>query len=49
LIIAGVSTDVCLTFASLSAYALGYDVYADVDASGTFSVLMRDLAVDRMV
>ena len=40
LIIAGVSTDVCLTFVSLSAKAAGYEVYAVIDSSGTFTPLM---------
>lgn len=34
---------------SLSLVAAGYEVYAVVDASGTFSPLMKDLAVSRMV
>jgi nicotinamidase-related amidase len=37
LIMAGVSTDVCLTLPAVSAVRDGYDVYAVVDASGTFS------------
>jgi nicotinamidase-related amidase len=49
LIISGVSTDVCLAFVSLSALAAGFEVYAVVDASGTFSPLMKDLAIARMV
>jgi len=44
----GISTDVCLTFASLKGVELGYDVYAVIDASGTFSEIMRDLAISRM-
>lgn len=42
------ATDVCLTFAALSAKALGYDVYAVVDASGTYTPYMANLAVTRM-
>jgi len=49
LIISGVSTDVCLTFVSLSALAAGYDVYAVIDASGTWSPMMNTLATARMV
>jgi nicotinamidase-related amidase len=37
LIMAGVSTDVCLTLPAVSAARDGYDVYAVIDASGTFS------------
>jgi nicotinamidase-related amidase len=37
LIIAGVTTDVCLTFPAISAAGAGYDVYAVIDASGTFN------------
>src|SRR3954466_317686 len=37
LIMAGVSTDVCLTLPAVSAIRDGYDVYAVIDASGTFS------------
>jgi nicotinamidase-related amidase len=36
LIIAGVSTEVCLAFPALAATAEGFDVYAAIDASGTF-------------
>jgi len=48
LIIAGISTDVCVTFAALSAIDLGYDVYAVIDASGTWSPLVRETAMQRM-
>jgi hypothetical protein len=34
---AGVSSDVCLTFPALGATRDGYDVYAVMDASGTFN------------
>jgi nicotinamidase-related amidase len=37
LIMAGVSSDVCLTLPAVSATRDGYDVYAVIDASGTFS------------
>jgi nicotinamidase-related amidase len=37
LIMAGVSTDVCLALPAVSAARDGYDVYAVIDASGTFS------------
>jgi len=45
LVIAAISTDVCLTFAALKAKDLGYNVYAVIDASGTWSTEIRDLAV----
>jgi len=37
LIIAGVSTEVCLALPAIHAAGDGYDVYAVIDASGTFS------------
>ncbi|AWN34380.1 isochorismatase family protein [Methylobacterium radiodurans] len=49
LLIAGISTDVCVAFAALSAKEAGYDVYAVVDASGTWSKLVEDAAITRMV
>ncbi len=49
LLIAGISTEVCVAFAALSAKKLGYDVYAVLDASGTWSKLVEDAAVSRMV
>ncbi len=48
LIIAGVVTDVCVAFPALSAIEAGYDVYAVVDASGTFNKDVRDGALLRM-
>jgi nicotinamidase-related amidase len=36
LLIAGISPEVCLAFVSLSARDAGYDVYAVLDASGTW-------------
>jgi nicotinamidase-related amidase len=49
LIVAGVSTEVCVAFAALSAVQAGYDVYAVIDASGTWSKLVQEIAVARMV
>ena len=49
LIMAGVSTDVCLTFAAISAVQDGFDVYAVLDASGTWSPLVAQTATLRMV
>ncbi|MEG4058759.1 MULTISPECIES: isochorismate family cysteine hydrolase YcaC [unclassified Microcoleus] len=48
LIIAGIVTDVCVTFCALSALEAGYDVFVVTDASGTFDVACRDAAWDRM-
>ncbi|MES0810935.1 isochorismatase family protein [Roseibium sp. SCPC15] len=48
IIMAGIVTDVCLMFPALSAVAEGYDVYAVVDASGTWDEVTRDAAMLRM-
>ncbi|MFF1913659.1 isochorismatase family protein [Streptomyces sp. NPDC058239] len=48
LIVAGVITDVCLMFASLSAKARGYNVHAVFDASGTTNVLARETSLLRL-
>ncbi len=39
----------CVAFAALSAKQLGYEVYAVLDASGTWSKLVEDAAVGRMI
>jgi nicotinamidase-related amidase len=49
LLIAGISTEVCLAFAALSAVKDGYDVYAVVDASGTWDERVEQAAIARMV
>ena len=49
LIIAGVSTEVCLAFPAISATADGYAVYAAIDASGTFSETKRLTGMLRML
>lgn len=49
LIIAGVSTEVCVAFVALSAVQEGYDVYAVIDSSGTWNKLVQEVAVARMV
>src|SRR3989442_7548225 len=49
LIIAGVSTEVCLAFPAIHATGLGYDAYAVIDASGTFSETKRIMGLLRMV
>lgn len=48
LIIAGVVTEVCVAFPTLSALAEGYEVFVVTDASGTFNALTRDSAWERM-
>lgn len=48
LLISGIVTDVCVAHASLSAIELGYDVFAVVDASGTFNEACREAAWLRM-
>ena len=48
LLIAGVVTDVCVTFPALSAREAGYDVFVVTDASGTFNSVVRDAAWSRM-
>lgn len=48
LLIAGVVTEVCVTFPALSAIEAGYDVFVVTDASGTFNPITRDAAWDRM-
>ncbi|CAM2063737.1 Isochorismatase family protein [Sulfidibacter corallicola] len=48
IIMAGIVTDVCLMFPAISAVAEGYDVYAVIDASGTWDAAIRDAAVHRM-
>ncbi|KAI6908089.1 Isochorismatase hydrolase [Hortaea werneckii] len=47
-IVAGITTDVCTTFLALSLRAEGYGVWANVEASGTTTELIRDVSNDRM-
>src|SRR5438128_3583544 len=47
-LIGGLTTHVCLAFPAMSAVADGYDVYALLDASGTWSDLLRLTAIDQM-
>lgn len=49
LLIAGISTEVCLALVALSARDAGYDVYAVLDASGTWNKLVEQAAIARMV
>ena len=48
LIIAGVVTDVCVAFVTLSALEAGYEVYVVTDASGTFNTTVQQAAWVRM-
>ncbi|MBA4031415.1 MAG: hydrolase [Planctomyces sp.] len=48
LIMAGVVTDVCVTFPALSAIEAGYDVFVVTDASGTFNPTVQQAAWQRM-
>src|SRR6202167_2269686 len=49
LLIAGISTEVCVAFCSLSAIAEGYEVFPVLDASGTWNKLVEDAAIMRML
>jgi nicotinamidase-related amidase len=49
LLVAGISTEVCLAFVALSALEAGYDVYGVLDASGTWNKLVEQGAIARMV
>lgn len=48
LIVAGVVTEVCVSFPVLSALQEGFEVFVITDASGTFNALTRDAAWQRM-
>jgi nicotinamidase-related amidase len=48
LIVAGVVTEVCVAFPTLSALAEDFEVFVVTDASGTFNALTRDAAWERM-
>lgn len=48
LIIAGVLTEVCVAFPTLSAIEEGYEVFVVTDASGTFNEVTRHSAWSRM-
>ena len=48
LIIAGVVTDVCVAFPTLSAIAEGFEVFVVTDASGTFNTTVQQAAWARM-
>ncbi|MCC8181027.1 MAG: hydrolase [Planctomycetes bacterium] len=48
LLVAGIVTDVCVSFVTLSALEAGYSVFVVTDASGTFNTASRDAAWARM-
>lgn len=48
LIMAAITTDVCLAFPALSALKAGYDVYAVIDASGTWTPQAETATVLRL-
>jgi nicotinamidase-related amidase len=48
LVIAGIVTDVCVAFPTLSALKAGYQVFVVADASGTFNKQVADAALMRM-
>ncbi|MCQ0168277.1 hydrolase [Pseudomonas sp. S12(2018)] len=49
LIIAGTITSVCMAFPSIAAVAAGYQVFAVIDASGTYSKMAQEITLARMV
>ena len=48
IIVSGITTDVCVAFATLSALDAGYEVYVVVDASGSQSQEVQNAAIMRM-
>ncbi|MGE8391604.1 hydrolase [Pseudomonas sp. BIGb0427] len=49
LIIAGTITSVCMAFPSISAVAAGYQVFAVIDASGTYSKMAEEITLARVM
>lgn len=49
LIIAGTITSVCMAFPSIAAAADGYQVFAVIDASGTYSKMAQEITLARVV
>ena len=49
LIIAGTITSVCMAFPSIAAVHEGYQVFAVVDASGTYSKMAQEITLARIV
>lgn len=47
-VMAGITTDVCVAFAALSALEAGYHVYVVTDASGSMNLATQDAAITRM-
>jgi nicotinamidase-related amidase len=48
IIMSGITTDVCVAFATLSALDAGYEVYVVVDASGSMNADVQQAAILRM-
>jgi nicotinamidase-related amidase len=48
IVMSGITTDVCVAFATLSALDAGYEVYVVVDASGSMSEAVQNAALMRM-
>ncbi|MBG5973752.1 hydrolase [Proteus mirabilis] len=49
LIISGTITSVCMAFPAISAVAEGYQVFAVIDASGTYSKMAEEITLARIV
>ncbi|MGH8439844.1 MAG: hydrolase [Pseudomonas sp.] len=49
LIIAGTITSVCMAFPSISAVNAGYQVFAVIDASGTYSKMAQEITLSRIM
>lgn len=49
LIIAGTITSVCMAFPSIAAVAAGYQVFAVIDASGTYSKMAQEITLARVM
>lgn len=48
IVMAGITTDVCVTFAALSALDAGFEVYVVTDVSGAQSPMAHEAAIERM-
>lgn len=48
LIVAGIMTSVCVVEAALAAIADGYEVFAVIDASGTYSEIAQRVSIERL-
>lgn len=48
IVMSGITTDVCVTFAALSALDAGFEVYVVVDASGSMNVDTQNASIIRM-